>query len=86
MLRTAGMVSFILDTSFDLDAAPPAPPALMIPDVGAAVEENEIFEYFSVEEKPIRNNIISPEYPDMAKRADIEGAVYLKVLVNTAYH
>ena len=72
----------IEDTSLDLDTAPPAPPGLFIPGVGAAVEENEIFEYFSVEEKPFINNTIIPEYPEMAKRAGVEGSVFLKVLVN----
>ncbi len=79
----------IEDTKLDLMAAPVAPPAILVPEGGepgiqsAAVEEAEIYEYFSVEEPPKRKNAVAPVYPEMAKRAGIEGTVYLKALVNS---
>ena len=72
----------IEDTKLDLDAAPEAPPALLVPGVGAAREESEIFEFFAVEEIPKKLKNVIPEYPEIAKRAGIEGTVTLKVLVN----
>lgn len=78
----------IQQTELDLESVPAAPPAILVPDMGntgipsAAAEENEIFEFYNVEEQPKRLNAIVPEYPEMAKRAGIQGAVYLKVLVN----
>ena len=72
----------IEDTILERDAAPEVPSAILVPSVGAAMEENEIFEYFAVEEVPKRIENILPEYPPMAKRAGIEGTVTLKVLVN----
>ncbi|MHB9031002.1 MAG: energy transducer TonB [Candidatus Latescibacterota bacterium] len=76
------------DTKLDLAEAPVAPEAILMPESGAAgvpsaaEEEEEIYEYFSVEEPPKRKNTVSPEYPEMAKRAEIEGTVLLKALVN----
>ena len=58
------------------------PPSIILPDLGATSEEEEIYEYFAVEEIPKRLNIVSPIYPEMAKRASIEGTVNLKVLVS----
>jgi len=72
----------IEDTNLDLDAAPEAPPALLVPGVGAVREESEVFEFFAVEEIPKRLNNVIPEYPEIARRAGIEGTVTLKVLVN----
>jgi len=80
------------DTRLDLDAAPEAPPALPVTvPVGAApppaaAEEKEVFEFYSVEEKPKRLNTVVPEYPEMARRAGIEGTVMLKLLVNRKGH
>jgi len=78
----------IEDTKLDLTEAPAAPPAILVPETGtsaaasAVKEEEEIFEYFSVEEPPKRKDVVSPEFPEMAKRAGIEGTVLLKALVN----
>ena len=74
----------IESTALDLNAVstPAPPPAVFVPDTGAETEEEEIFEYFSVEEQPERKNTIIPIYPEMAKRTGIEGTVFLKVLVN----
>ena len=75
----------IEDTSLDIEATPTAPPALFVPggDTGAADEEGQIFEFYAVEQEPVRLENISPEYPAMAERAGIEGNVSLKVLVST---
>ena len=77
----------IADTRLDLDAVPEAPPAVLVPESAgappsAAAEEKEVYEFFSVEEQPKRLNAVTPEYPETAKRAGIEGTVMLKVLVN----
>jgi len=72
----------IEDTELDFDAFPEAPPSGIMPGAGAGGEEMEIFEFFAVEEIPKRINDVIPEYPEMAKRAGIEGTVTLKVLVN----
>jgi len=72
----------IEDTKLELDAVPEAPPAIFVPGVGAAKEENEIFEFFAVEQIPKKMNNVIPEYPEIARRAGIEGTVTLKVLVN----
>ncbi len=71
----------IEDTITDFDTFPTLP-SLFVPEIGSAKEENEIFELFAVEKKPAIINPIIPKYPEMAKRAGIEGTVYLKVLVN----
>jgi len=74
--------------STELDLAevstPPPPPSVEIamPEGGVEAAEEEIFEYFSVEEKPRRITTVIPEYPEMAERARIEGTVYLKLLVS----
>ena len=77
------------DTKLDRNAAPEAPPALIVPErsgppPSAAAVEKEVYEFFSVEEPPKPLVTVSPEYPEMAKRAGIQGIVYLKVLVNRA--
>ncbi len=77
----------IADTRLDMDAVPEAPPALLVPEASvtpasAAAEENEVYEFFSVEEQPKRLTAVTPDYPETAKRAGIEGTVMLKVLVN----
>lgn len=79
----------IEDTKLDLSEAPAAPPAILVPGSGgtaapsAAAEESEIYEYFNVEEPPKRSGAVQPDYPEMARRAGIQGTVMLKVLVNT---
>ena len=72
----------IEDTSLDLEAFPEAPQVVMVPETGASEEEEEIFEYFAVEEHPEPLTNVIPVYPPMAKRANIHGTVTLRVLVN----
>ena len=49
----------------------------------AAIEEpeEEILEYFMVEEKPVAIKGVAPVYPPVALKAGIEGTIHLKVLV-----
>lgn len=59
-----------------------APPAVFVPKIDSKEEEKGVYEYFEVEEIPQKVRNIVPEYPEMARRAGIEGTVTLKVLVN----
>ncbi len=56
----------------DVDDAPPPPPP----------EEEEVFEFFAVSEKPqiIKKEV--PVYPDLARRAQIEGKVVVTVTID----
>jgi protein TonB len=53
------------------DEAPPPPPP----------EDDEVYEFFAVSEKPeiIKKEV--PEYPDLARRAQIEGKVVVTVTI-----
>jgi protein TonB len=73
----------IEDTNLVVETAPEAPAVMFAPDSGADNIEDEVFEYYAVEEPPKRINVVSPVYPEMAERAGLKGTVVLKVLVNT---
>ena len=63
----------IEDTEIIFDApedAPPPPPP-----------EDEVFEFFAVSEKPIMLQQAKPEYPDLARKAQIEGIVVVTVTI-----
>ena len=67
------------DLDFDkVDLHVPPPPG-----ENTVIEEpeEEILEYFMVEEKPAIIKQVAPEYPKVALKAGIEGTVHLKVLV-----
>ncbi|MDA0746646.1 MAG: energy transducer TonB [bacterium] len=69
-------------TDLDLDQAPvdiPPPPEAFA--AGAFPEEEEILEFWKVEQKPRLVKQVSPNYPDAARKRGIEGSVYLMVLV-----
>ena len=69
------------DLDFDkVDLQVPPPPG----DDIAAIEEpeEEILEYFMVEEKPVLIHRVAPVYPPVALKAGIEGTVHLKILVD----
>ena len=71
------------DLDFDkVDLHVPPPPG----DDIAAIEEpeEEILEYFMVEEKPVLIHRVAPVYPPVALKAGIEGTVHLKILVDKA--
>jgi len=74
----------IESTGLDMDAAvDPTPPAIMMIEEAPEVEavEEEIFEFFAVEEPPERLQEVAPVYPEVARRAGIEGVVYIRALV-----
>jgi protein TonB len=61
------------DVVFDQtpDAPPPPPP-----------EEDEVFEFFAVSEKPVLISKAVPQYPDLARKAQIEGKVVITVTID----
>jgi periplasmic protein TonB len=62
------------DVTFEpMDELPPPPPP----------EEDEIFEFFAVSEKPVIVNKVEPKYPDLARKAGIEGIVVITVVIGT---
>lgn len=64
----------IEETEIDLGEvfeAPPPPP-----------EEDEVFEFFAVSEKPVLKHKETPTYPDLARRAGIEGRVTVMVTIS----
>ncbi len=64
----------IEDTEIIFDApedAPPPPPP----------EDDEVFEFFAVSEKPVMLQQAKPDYPDLARKAQIEGIVVVTVTI-----
>ncbi|HID39367.1 MAG TPA: energy transducer TonB [Calditrichaeota bacterium] len=60
------------DVSFEaMEELPPPPPP----------EEDEVFEFFAVSEKPVLIHKEKPIYPDLAKKAGIEGMVVVLVTI-----
>ena len=55
----------------DYDDAPPPPP-----------DDDEIFEFFAVSEKPQIIKKVVPLYPDLARKAQIEGKVVVTVTID----
>ncbi len=64
----------IEDTEIIFDApenAPPPPPP----------EDDEVFEFFAVSDKPVMLKQAKPDYPDLARKAQIEGTVVVTVTI-----
>ena len=74
-------VSLEMDV-LDLDLAPIDVPVVSVPFRVASEQEPEPVEIWAVEEKPEIIRQVQPEYPWVARKAGLEGTVYLKVLVN----
>jgi len=66
----------IEDTDIDFDniveAAPPPPPE----------EDDEVYEFFAVSEKPLLRHKEVPKFPDLARKAGIEGTVVVTVTIS----
>jgi periplasmic protein TonB len=59
-----------IDLSGVIDTPPPPP------------EDDEVFEFFAVSEKPVLKHKETPKYPDLARRAGIEGRVTVMVTIS----
>jgi protein TonB len=53
------------------DLPPPPPP-----------EDDEVYEFFAVSEKPVITHKQTPKYPELAKKAGIQGTVVINVTVS----
>ncbi len=76
----------IEDTDLDLDLddfAPPPPMEDLVDDVELE-EEEEVVELWKVEKQPVPTKRAVPEYPDIARKANITGKVFVTALVNKA--
>ena len=73
----------IEDTSLDVTTFEPmdAPPVIVQDEIVEDVQTEEIFEFFAVEEQPVRLQEVTPEYPMAARSAAIEGTVFVRALV-----
>jgi len=67
----------IMDTELDLDAPPPPPPP---PPGKTGAEESPIF--MAWEEAPILVKMVKPTYPEIARKAGVEGKVVLQIVVD----
>ena len=54
------------------DEAPPPPPEV----------DDEVYEFFAVSEKPVLIKKATPQYPDLARKAQIEGKVVVTVTID----
>jgi protein TonB len=73
----------IEDTDLDLDLddlAPPPPMGDLLDDV-VIEEEEEIVELWRVEKQPVPTKRAVPEYPDIARKANITGKVFVTALI-----
>lgn len=74
----------IEDTDIDLDLddfAPPPPMEDLFDDVELE-EEEEVVELWKVEKQPVPIKRAVPQYPDIARKANITGKVFVTALVN----
>jgi protein TonB len=62
-----------IDFSQPVEEAPPPPPE----------EDEPIVEFYALSEKPEVLNRVEPKYPELARKAGIEGMVVVKVLIGT---
>ena len=69
------------DLDFDeapIDLPPPPPPSA---SSGTSDEDEEILEFFSVEEEPRTLQTAQPKYPEVARKAGLEGTVFVRFVV-----
>jgi protein TonB len=62
-----------IDFTQPIDEAPPPPPE----------EDEPIVEFYALSDKPEVIKRVEPTYPDLARKAGIEGMVVVKVLIST---
>lgn len=62
-----------IDFTKPIDESPPPPPE----------EEEPIVEFYALSEKPDVIKRVEPKYPELARKAGIEGLVVVKVLIDT---
>jgi protein TonB len=78
----------IEDTDLDLsllDDLPPPPPLVeevKVDEIDLEEEEDEIVELWKVEKQPVATKKVTPEYPEIALKANITGKVFVYALVN----
>jgi len=46
-------------------------------------EDDDVWEFVKVQEKPTIIKMVAPEYPNLARQAGVEGTVTVKVLIDT---
>lgn len=62
--------------NLSIDLPPPPPPGSR-----EEVEEDEIIEFWAVEQVPVMVSSVAPVYPDVARKAGLEGTVFLEFTV-----
>lgn len=67
----------IMDTELDLDAPPPPPPP---PPGRSGKAESPIF--MAWEEAPVLIKMVKPKYPEIARKAGVEGKVVMQIVVD----
>ena len=69
------------DLDLDLDDLAPPPPLEDLVDEVELEEEEEIVELWRVEKQPVVTKQVWPEYPDIARKANITGKVFVTALI-----
>ncbi|NKB67060.1 MAG: TonB family protein [Candidatus Latescibacteria bacterium] len=69
------------DLDLDLDDLAPPPPMEEIVEEIEVEEEEEIVELWKVEQQPTVKKQVRPSYPEIARKANIEGRVFVLVLI-----
>ena len=69
------------DLDLDLDDLAPPPPMEEIVEEVELEEEDEIVELWRVEKQPVPAKRVVPEYPDIARKANITGKVFVTALI-----
>ena len=69
------------DLDLDLDDLAPPPPLEDLLEEVELEEEEEIVELWRVEKQPTPTKRVVPEYPDIARKANITGKVFVTALI-----
>ena len=73
------------ELDFDLDDLPPPPPLeekVFEEEIELEEEEEEVVELWKVEKQPVPTKKVTPDYPEIARKAGIQGRVFVYVLVS----